>query len=240
MSARTPSFDPAPGYPQIKVVRSFDELISTRFADGVNALCWERTLPGDFGEIVQKLGTTGGITTLDESRLDALALSAAGRTAADILIEDLRLLRARGLAPVLDCIHAYPRDEGTGPVRTDVYSFHADSAPVEADTWLCTYFGATSECLRNEQAQRHVDIPATRAELLRHFGGNDGADFLDHLRECCYDLHCAPAADAQPFSFGLGNFWRIATEWPGSPVPPCIHRAPETLPGDPPRLLLIS
>ena len=27
---------------------------------------------------------------------------------------------------------------------------------------------------------------------------------------------------------------------PGSPVPPCIHRAPETHPGDPPRLLLIS
>lgn len=222
------------------MVGGFDELITTRFAGGVNALCWARTLPGDFGEIVQQLGATEGITSLDESRLDALHLSAAGRTAADILIGDLRLLRARGLDPVLDCIHAYPRDEDTEPVRTDVYSFHADSAPVEADTWLCTYFGATSEGLRNEDAQRRVDIPDTRAELLRHFGGNDDADFLEHLRECCYDLHYASPAHAQPFSFGRGNLWRIATDWPGSPVPPCIHRAPETLPGDPPRLLLIS
>ena len=222
------------------MVRSFEELITTRFADGVNALCWERRLPGDFGEIVQRLGTTGGIASLDESILSALTLSDSGRRAADILIEDLRILRARGLAPVLDCILAYPRDEDTEPVRTDVYSFHADSAPVEADTWLCTYFGATSEGLRNEDAQRRVEIPATRAELLRHFGGNDDADFLEHLRECCYDLHYAPGENAQPFSFGTGNLWRIATEWPGSPVPPCIHRAPETLPGDPPRLLMIS
>jgi hypothetical protein len=29
-------------------------------------------------------------------------------------------------------------------------------------------------------------------------------------------------------------------EYDGSPVPPCIHRAPDTRPGDPPRLLLIS
>jgi hypothetical protein len=28
--------------------------------------------------------------------------------------------------------------------------------------------------------------------------------------------------------------------YPDSPVLPCIHRAPETCPGDPPRLLLIS
>ena len=222
------------------MVGSFDELITTRFADGVNALCWARTLPGDFAEIVHELGTTDGITTLDEPRLDALTLSAAGRIAAGILIADLRLLRAHGLAPTLDCIHAYPRDDDTEPVRTDVYSFHTDSAPVEADTWLCTYFGATSEGLRNDHAQRRTDIPATRAELLRRFGGNDDADFHEHLRECCYDLHYAPVANAQPFSFGPGNLWRIATDWPGSPVPPCIHRAPETLPGEPARLLLIS
>ncbi len=41
-------------------------------------------------------------------------------------------------------------------------------------------------------------------------------------------------------SFGLGNLWRIAVDYPGSPVPPCIHRAPITRPGRPPRLLLIS
>ena len=36
------------------------------------------------------------------------------------------------------------------------------------------------------------------------------------------------------------NLWRIATDHPGCPVPPCIHRAPATLPGASPRLLLIS
>ena len=46
--------------------------------------------------------------------------------------------------------------------------------------------------------------------------------------------------NAQPYSFGLGNLWRIATEYPGSPVPPCIHRAPDIVPGQPPRLILIS
>ena len=45
---------------------------------------------------------------------------------------------------------------------------------------------------------------------------------------------------AEPFSFGLGNLWRIAVEYPDSPVPPCVHRAPATIPGRPPRLLLIS
>jgi hypothetical protein len=85
-----------------------------------------------------------------------------------------------------------------------------------------------------------VDIPATRAELLRLFGGEDNDDFREYLKENCYDLHYAPIPTARPFSFGLGNLWRIAVDYPCSPVPPCLHRAPETLPGQPPRLLLIS
>ena len=85
-----------------------------------------------------------------------------------------------------------------------------------------------------------MDIPETRAELLRLFGGTNDDDFREHLREHCYDLHFAPVSSARPFSFGVGNLWRVAVDWPGSPVPPCIHRAPETLPGQPPRLLLIS
>ena len=128
----------------------------------------------------------------------------------------------------------------SGPVATDVFSFHADSAPVEADTWLCTYHGLPSEGLRNDEAHRRVDIPATRAELLKLFGGDDDADFRAYLKENCYDLHYAAVPEARPFSFGLGNLWRIAVDYPGSPVPPCIHRAPATLPGQPPRLLLIS
>jgi len=229
-----------PDYSRIRVVQSFGELVSTPFRDGVNALCWERTLAGDFGEIVARLGNANGISTLDAARLGALRLSAAGRLAAEAMIEDLRRLGDLGLSPVLDCIRNYPRDEDAGPVPTDVYSWHADSATVEADTWLCTYFGATSEALRNEQAQRRTDVAETRAELLKIFGGEDDDAFAEFLRENCYDLHYAAAPHAQPIPFGIGNLWRIATEWPGSPVPPCVHRAPETSPDDPPRLLLIS
>jgi hypothetical protein len=125
-------------------------------------------------------------------------------------------------------------------VATDVFSWHVDSAPVEVDTWLCTYHGPSSEALPNEEARRKVDIPETRAELLRMFGGEDDEDFREYLAENCYDLHYAPVAGARPFSFGVGNLWRIATEWPGKIVPPCIHRAPETREGKGPRLLLIS
>jgi len=183
---------------------------------------------------------TEGITALDDSRLTALAVSGAGRIAIEILLEDQRLIRALDLSPVLDCIRAYPRDEESEAVPTDVYSFHADRAPVETDTYLCTYHGAASEGLRNDEAQRRVDIPETRAKLLKAFGGEDDEDFLEYLTENSYDLHYAPVPPARPFSFGVGSLWRIAVDYPGSPVPPCIHRAPETLPGEPPRLLLIS
>jgi hypothetical protein len=215
-------------------------LVSQPFADGVNALCWERVLPGDFGEVVAKIGVSEGIATLDEAGLLALRLSAAGRVAVEILLEDQRLLRELGLDPVLNCIAGYPRDERPGPVATDVFSFHADSAPVQAETYLCTYHGPASEGLRNDEARRRVDVPETRAELLRLFGGEDGDGFRDYLEENCYDLHYAPNPGARPFSFGLGNFWRIAIAYPGNPVPPCIHRAPRTLAGQPARLLLIS
>ena len=229
-----------PDYARIRVVNSFSELVTTPFVGHVNALCWPRTLAGDFREVVERLGGGEGIRTLDEAQLLALPVSAAGRVAIETLLEDLRRLRALDRAPVLNCIHGYPRDEEPGPVSTDVFSFHADSAPVEADTWLCTYHGAPSEGLRNDEAQRRVDLPETRAALLKLFGGNDDDDFREFLREHCYDLHYAPAPLAHPFSFGVGHLWRIAVDWPGSPVPPCLHRAPETRPGDPARLLLIS
>jgi hypothetical protein len=227
-------------YARIRIVKSFDELIASSFGNGVNALCWQRTLAGNFGEVVEHLAVGEEMATLDESSLASMPVSAAGRAAIDIILEDQRLLRAHGLSPIVDCIREYPRDEETEAVPTDVYSFHADSATVETDTWLCTYHGPASEGLRNDEAQRRVDIPETRAELLKIFRGKDDDEFREYLKENCYDLHYAPAPQARPFSFGLGNLWRIAVEYPGSPVPPCIHRAPETLPGDLPRLLLIS
>ena len=235
----TPFALPA-GYARIKTVNSFHELVTTSFADGVNALCWRRTLPGDFGEVVELLGAGEGIVTLDDAGLLSLPVSDASRAAIDLLLEDQRLLRECERDPVLNCIHGYPRDGEPGPVRTDVFSFHADSAPVEADTWLCTYHGPASEGLRNDEARRRVDIPEIRAELLELFGGEDDDSFREYLSENCYDLHYAAVLQARPFSFGVGHLWRIAVDWPGSAVLPCIHRAPETRPGEPPRLLLIS
>jgi hypothetical protein len=230
-----------PDYPRIRRVSNFRELVTTRFADGVNALCWERTLPGDFAEVMAQLGDSDSeaVVTLDEARLRSLALGAAGRTAVEQLLADLQLLRDRDLDPVLNCINGYPRDEEAVVVPTDVFSFHADRAPIEACTYLCTYHGPASEGLRNEDAQRRVDVPETRAALLKTFGGKDDDGFRAFLAENCYDLHYAAAPGAQPYSFGLGHLWRIAIEYPGCPVPPCVHRAPATLPGER-RLLLIS
>jgi hypothetical protein len=227
-------------YPRIKVVDSFEELVRTPFSNGINALCWRRELAGDFGEVLRHLSIQQGITTLDEAALSALSLSRSGEAAVAAMLKDLSSLRNSGLDPVLDCVNGYLRDDCDGPVPTDVYSFHADSSPIETDTYLCTYHGASSEGLRNDQALRKVDIPEIRAALLDSFGGDDDEAFREHLSECCYDLHYAPLEAARPFSFGVGNLWRIAVKYPKSPVPPCIHRAPQTQPGDSARLLLIS
>ena len=234
-----PSLPSLPANARIRVVASFNELVTARFEGCVNALCWPRALPGDFAEVVAQLGAGEEITTLDETQLNSLTLSDAGRIARDVMLADLQLLRTQGLAPELNCIHGYPRDDADATVPTDVYSFHADRAPIDAATWLCTYHGPASEGLRNEDAQRRIDVAATRAELLAEYGGADDDGFREFLRENCYDLHYVPASHAQPFSFGLFNLWRIAVDWPGSPVPPCVHRAPATGPGQA-RLLLIS
>lgn len=226
--------------PRVKVVRSFAELVSTPFRDGVNALCWQRELPGDYAEVVAQLGLQDGMTTLDAENLRSLQLSPAGREAVEVLIADQELLSAHGLAPILDCIHGYPRDDEEEIVPTHVYSFHADSATLEADTYLCTYFGHTSEGLCNEEAIRRVDVPETRAQLLAQYGGADDESFREYLAENCYDLHYVPKPDAKPYSFGIGNLWRIAIQCPEREVPPCVHRAPDNIPGQPPRLLLIS
>lgn len=226
-------------YHRIRRVQNFHELATAPFAHDVNALYWPRTLTGDFSEVVQRLGAGEGIVTLDEARLRELPLSPAGAAAVEMMLEDLRRLRTLDRDPVLNCIYAYPQDEAAATVATDVFSFHADSAPVAADTWLCTYHGAPSEGLRNEDAVRRVAVPATRAQLLAEYGGVDDDGFQDYLKENCYDLHYAPAPHAQPYSFGIGHLWRIAVDYPDSPVPPCIHRAPATVPGQP-RLLLIS
>jgi hypothetical protein len=238
VSAAVPVLSPA-ARARVRFVDSFAALRTTPFAGNVNAFCWPRALAGDFAEVAAQLGAGEGIDRLDEARLDALTLGPAGRIARDVMLADLKLLRDHGLAPELNCIHAYPRDDADAAVPTDVLSFHADSAPVEAATWLCTYHGAPSEGLVNEEAMRRIDVPATRAALLREYGGADDAGFREFLHENCYDLHYVPTPGAQPYSFGVGHLWRIAVDWPGSTVPPCVHRAPAQAVGEP-RLLLIS
>lgn len=231
-----------PDSARVQFVHSFQELAETSFAGNINALCWQRTLPGDFAEIVACLGSSHEqpMITLDPAMLRALPLSVAGNIARDGMLADFSLLSERDLAPVLNCVYAYPRDDRSGPIATDVFSFHVDSAPCETDTWLCTYYGHASEGLCNEAAQRLADMPATHAALLAAYGGADDAGFQNFLSENAYDLHYAARPHARPYSFGIGNLWRIATAYPGCPVPPSIHRAPPTKTGDSPRLLLIS
>ena len=234
-----PTIDLPKNYARIQRVNSFQELRSTPFKDGINAFCWERALPGNFQEIAEGLKADQGINAIEDNEITSLSLSETGKIAARILLEDQRMLRECGLEPILDCVNHYQRDETDTPIHTDVFSFHVDSATIEADTYLCTYFGPPSEGLRNDEAQRCVDTTQTRIELLSQFGGPDDTAFEAYLEDHCFDLHYTPLPGAQPFSFGIGNLWRIAIKWPGSPVPPCIHRAPATIPGQK-RLLLIS
>lgn len=231
-----------PDYHRIRYVASFDELVGTPFGDGVNALCWPRALAGDFAEVAAAIGDAEDILTLDPESLQHLRqnLSPAGQAAVDAMLADHARLAARGLAPCIDFIPPHPRYDDDPLVRTDVQSFHADRAPVEVDTYLCTYTGACSEALPNEQATRRVDIAETRAALQAQWQRDGEGDFESYLQAHSYDLHYRPEAGATPYQFGTGNLWRIAIAWPGAVVPPCIHRAPDMRAGDPPRLLLLS
>lgn len=235
--------DPAPAPPRLDCVRyvsSFEELLQAPFSGKVNAVCWRRRLEGDFDAVQAALGEIDEITSLEDEDLLGLELGPAGTRARDQLLLDLRRLREAGLEPSLDCIPAYPKSSAGAWVPVDVYDFHADSATVPTDTFLCGYTVAASEGIGNEEAVRYIDLPEIRAGLLRDYGGADDATFAAHLKEQFYDLHYQMREGASVYSFGLGNMWRIATLCPDSPVPPCIHRAPTTPEGSAPRLLLIS
>lgn len=225
--------------PGCAVVGSFAELAQHSFVGGVNALCWSRILDGDFREVAHALAPSDGMVTVDVDALHALSLSAAGRVAATAIVDDLHALSRLGRDPVLNCIARYERDERGLPIQTDVLSFHADRAPVECDTWLCTYWGKSSEGLATHDARRLIDDAAICSALRRHYASLDDDEFHALVREESFDLHYRAADGARPYSFGVGHLWRIAVEWPASPVPPCVHRAPATSPGDEPRLLLI-
>ena len=210
---------------QIQLVSNFQSLISLPFHDDVNAICWHRKLIGDFEEIVNKIKPTENITLVDEMQLLAIQLTEQGQLARGIILNDIKLLKAHGASPVLDLIEYYERDELNSFFPTDVYSFHADSSPISTDTFLCTYFGESSEILPNKFAEKKVLIPEIRNELKNNFTGTED-EFETYLNEHFFDLHYQAKPNATTISLGNGNLWRLAVESPESKVLPCIHRAP--------------
>jgi hypothetical protein len=222
---------------QVHCVTSFQELVSTPYSGKINALCWTRKLTGDFSEIIKKVALSGNITTLEPEELRDLQLSEQGQLAREILLHDLEALTAHGASPVLNVINHYDRDDDYPFFPTDVYSFHVDRSPIPTDTFLCTYYGEPSDILPNSQVQQKVLIPEIRDELKKLYAGPDEG-FESFLSENFFDLHYQAEPGARPISLGLGHLWKLATDHPQSPVPPCVHRAPREKPGQN-RLLLI-
>ena len=222
---------------QIHSVTNFQDLVSTPFSGAVNAICWARKLAGNFLEIVKKVELNEDIAVLNEEELDQLQLSEQGQLAREIILNDWRLLKAHGASPILNVIRCYERDDALSFFPTDVYSFHVDRSPVPTDTFLCTYYGEPSEILPNALARQKVLVPEIRAELKKLYDGEEEG-FESFLTEYFFDLHYLAKPMASPVSLGIGNLWRLAVDHPGSPILPCVHRAPKEKAGES-RLLMI-
>lgn len=221
----------------IREVSSFHDLVTTSFQGEINAICWKRSLKGDFSEIVEKIHFTGNMIEIDEEDLMELVLSPQGQLAREVLLQDMRLLTEFGASPSLNIINHYESDNDNPYFSTDVYSFHVDRSPIPVDTYLCTYFGAASDIVPNAQATQKILIPEIRQELRQLFQGSDTA-FEEFLEENFLDLHYQVHPSAQITNLGLENLWRLTTDHPELQVPPCIHRAPREIKGQK-RLLLI-
>lgn len=221
----------------IQCVSNFQDLVSTPDAGEVNAICWKRELQGDFSEIVKKIKPSGNITVIDMEELCALDLSEKGELAREVLLNDFELLKAHGASPTLNVITHYERDEADSFFPTDVYSFHVDRSPIPTHTFLCTYYGASSELVANSQAEQKVLVPEIRAELKKSHAGAAN-EFELFLSEHFFDLHYRAKPNANIINLGIGNLWRLAVDHPESKVLPCIHRAPKEKPGES-RLLMI-
>lgn len=222
---------------RIGVVSSFPELVETQFLGVMNAICWERSLTGDFKEIVSKLQLNENITEISVEDLLALQLSEDGDHARKVILNDMQLLNDFGASPSLNLLKKYERDEEFGFISTDVYSYHVDRSPIGTDTFLCTYHGAASDILPNEQATQKVLIPEIR-EKLRELHDGQEEEFEDFLKEYFFDLHYEAKPNAQPINLGVGHLWRLAVDHPEQKVLPCVHRAPVENDGEY-RLLLI-
>lgn len=229
--------DLSPSTHQILTVTSFQELIATPFAGEINAICWKRKLIGDFSEIVHKVALNENIAELDEQQLLELRLSEQGQLARKMLMQDLALLKAHGASPILNVIKHYDRDNSYPFFPTDVYSYHVDRSPIPTDTFLCTYYGESSDILPNAQAEQKILVPEIRAELKKLYDGAED-EFESFLSEHFFDLHYQAKPNTRPINLGIGHLWRLAVDHPQSQVLPCVHRAPMEKQGES-RLLLI-
>lgn len=222
---------------QIGVVSTFSELVNTNFKGSMNAICWYRNLVGDFKEVVSKLQFEQDITEVFPEHLLALPLSEKGHLARQIILNDLQLLTDFGASPSLNLIKSYQRDDTFDFISTDVYSYHVDRSAITTDTFLCTYYGAVSEILPNDQVDQKILIPEIREKLKELHEGSD-EEFETFLEEYYFDLHYQPKAHGEPINLGLGHLWRLAVDHPQQNVLPCVHRAPKEKEGEC-RLLLI-
>jgi hypothetical protein len=229
--------NPSQALHQIDSVTDFQELVSRPFQGEINAFCWTRKLKGDFSEIIKKVELTENMVVLEQEQLYELQLSEQGQIAREIIINDLKLLKAHGASPILNLINYYERDDSFPFFPTDVYSFHVDRSPIPTDTFLCTYYGASSEILPNSEGTQKVLIPEIRQELKNLYDGPDEG-FDSFLSEYFFDLHYLAKPNASPISLGLGHLWKLAVDHPASAVLPCLHRAPKEKDGEK-RLLLI-
>jgi hypothetical protein len=224
-------------FDQIAVVSSFSDLVNIRFEGAVNAMCWKRNLAGDFKEIVSKLRLKQNITEVSIEDLTTLSLSDKGQMARETILSDWKLLADFGASPSLNLLKNYERDDEFDFISTDVYSYHVDRSPIGTDTFLCTYYGAASDILPNDQSVQKIAVPEIREKLIELHDGPE-EDFETFLKDNYFDLHYQPIANAQPINLGVGHLWRLAVDHPEQQVLPCIHRAPLENNGEY-RLLLI-
>lgn len=222
---------------QINVVSNFDELANTQFAGDINAICWHRNLVGNFEEIVTKLQLKDNVTEVPTEDLLKLSLTAEGAKAREVILNDFKLLADFGALPSLNLIKNYERDNELDFISTDVYSYHVDRSPIAAETFLCTYYGAASDILPNNEAEQKILIPEIRAKLHSLYDG-PASGFEKFLEEYFFDLHYQAKPNATPIDLGLGHLWKLAVDHPEQQVLPCIHRAPLENVGEY-RLLLI-
>ena len=229
--------NPFSNTPQVGVVSTFSELVNSNFQGEINAICWYRSLVGDFKEIVAKLELKENITEISVEDLLALQLSENGHFAREIILKDIQLLTDFGASPSLNLLKSYERDDELDFISTDVYSYHIDRSPIATDTFLCTYHGAASDILPNAQVEQKILIPEIREQLKKLHDGPE-TEFETFLEDYFFDLHYQPKSNAKPVNLGSGHLWRLAVDHPTQQVLPCVHRAPTENEGEY-RLLLI-